>query len=184
MSDPQAAEAAAAASTGQEQDTRISTSMQEEIDRAKEDLRFEESRWKASGVEPELFRWLSTVSETVSSSLSSSLQPHIQSIHSAFLTLLIPSGVNYPYPKPGRPFRHLMARSIITLHQKVESRTLFDFTQSLIRFLGENGGSTGKNGWDLSWRVAGWYMVGEVMQVLGGDVSHNPTVSKEAYATG
>ncbi len=59
-----------------------------------------------------------------------------------------------PLPRPGRPLRHALARCIVALHTKVESRTLFDLVQGLVRFVGEreNAGKGQDGAWNL-WRV-------------------------------
>jgi hypothetical protein len=68
------------------------------------------------------------------------LQASIPSLHSFFLKLLLPPTPNHTLPKPGRPIRHLLSRTLLKLHKKVESRSLFDFVQSLIKAVGDGGG--------------------------------------------
>jgi hypothetical protein len=42
-----------------------------------------------------------------------------------------------PYPAPGRALRNLVARCLITLYTRAESRTLFDTLQSLVAVVGD-----------------------------------------------
>lgn len=154
----------------QEENAAVVDVLAAEAARVAEILRFEEARFKSPGSEVELFHHLAAVEDVINASSAQSLQPHIQSLHSSFLTLLVPNIPSYPYPKPGRPLRQAIARSIIAFHRKVESRSLFDFVAKLVKFVSENGGSAGKNGWDTVWRVACWFCIGEIMQALGSDM--------------
>jgi hypothetical protein len=85
------------------------------------------------------------------------ISPHLPAFNSLALrictsapTLQKPA----PLPRPGRPIRHALARCLVAYHLKVESRTLFDLMQGLMKFVNEkeNAGK-GKDGeWNL-WRV-------------------------------
>ena len=42
-----------------------------------------------------------------------------------------------PYPMPGRPIRHIVARCLIVLYTRGETRTLFDTLQALVKLTSE-----------------------------------------------
>lgn len=62
-----------------------------------------------------------------------------------------------------------MTRCIIKLHKRVESRSLFDFVQALVRGVSDGGGK-GMGAAENVARVACWYCIGEVIKVLGTNV--------------
>ena len=105
----------------------------------------------------------------------------IQPLHTFFLSLLLPSSnpssASSPtatttpsgLPKPGRPLRHLVARILVTLHRRVESRSLFDFIQAILKAL-QDGAPKNMSQVEGVQRVAGWEVVGEVMRDLGTNV--------------
>jgi len=66
------------------------------------------------------------------------LLPNIQPLHAFFLKVLLPSTAP-TLPKPGRPIRHLVARCLVKLHKKVESRSLFDFVQAVVKAVSDGG---------------------------------------------
>ena len=107
------------------------------------------------------------------------LRKAIQPLHAFFLTLLLPSSTSASaststsstssLPKPGRPIRHLVARILVTLHRRVESRGLFDLVQALLKVLAD-GGPKNMSSVEGVQRVAAWEVVGEVMRDLGTNV--------------
>jgi hypothetical protein len=82
------------------------------------------------------------------------LQSSVESLHSTFTKLLIYSSQNpSSLPKPGRPARQIIARSIIKLHRRIESRTLFDLVQELLKVVVDNNGNVFKGGADSTYRA-------------------------------
>lgn len=75
--------------------------------------------------------------------------PNIQSLHAFFLKVLLPSP-NATLPRPGRPIRHLITRCMVKLHKKVESRSLFDFVQSLAKAVSDGGSKNMISGENVS----------------------------------
>ena len=63
---------------------------------------------------------------------------NLQSLHAFWLKILLPTP-NPTLPKPGRPVRHLIARCVVLLHNKVESRSLFDFVQAMVKAIADGG---------------------------------------------
>ncbi|WWD21891.1 hypothetical protein CI109_106379 [Kwoniella shandongensis] len=128
-------------------------------------LRVEESRFTGEGSDLTLLHWLRHAEQAIESLPSDELQPTIASLHAFFLKLLLPTATP-TLPKPGRPIRHLVARCLVKLHQRVESRTLFDFLQVLMKAIGD-GGSKGMSAAENVSRVATWYTIGEVLKEHG-----------------
>lgn len=56
------------------------------------------------------------------------------------------------------------------MHKKVESRSLFDFVQAVLQGITDGGGKNMGNAENVM-RVAGWFVVGEVIKELGANVS-------------
>jgi hypothetical protein len=95
----------------------------------------------------------------------------VDGIHKLVIRLLVPGPVSpaTALPKPGRPIRHLVARIIVKLHKKVESRQLFDLIQALLK--GVDGGGKSMTPLENVQRVASWYTIGEIIKEHGANVS-------------
>lgn len=93
---------------------------------------------------------------TLISILQADLQASTDSLHKTFTKLLIYSPSTTPsssLPKPGRPARQMIARALIKLHDRIESKNLFDLVQELLRVVVDNGGNVMKGGADGTYRV-------------------------------
>lgn len=128
-------------------------------------LRVEESRFTGDGSDLSLLHWLRQAEQAIETIDPEDLSIQIQSLHSFFLKLILPNS-NPTLPKPGRPIRHLVTRCVVKLHQRVESRSLFDFVQALVKAVSD-GGSKGMNTAENLGRVASWYCIGEVIKEHG-----------------
>ncbi|KIR34945.1 clathrin-coated vesicle protein [Cryptococcus deuterogattii MMRL2647] len=128
-------------------------------------LRVEESRFTGDGSDLSLLHWLRQAEQAIETIGPEDLSKQIQSLHAFFLKLLLPNP-NPTLPKPGRPIRHLVTRCVVKLHQRVESRSLFDFVQALVKAVSD-GGSKGMNTAENLGRVASWYCIGEVIKEHG-----------------
>lgn len=128
-------------------------------------LRVEESRFTGDGSDLALLHWLRQAEQAIEAMDPEDLSKQIQSLHAFFLKLLLPNP-NPTLPKPGRPIRHLVTRCVVKLHQRVESRSLFDFVQVLVKAVSD-GGSKGMNIAENLGRVASWYCIGEVIKEHG-----------------
>ncbi|OCF33994.1 clathrin-coated vesicle protein [Kwoniella heveanensis BCC8398] len=131
-------------------------------------LRVEESRFTGDGADLTLLHWLRHAEEAIESLPASDLSSAIPSLHAFFLKIILPSP-NSTLPKPGRPLRHLISRCLVKLHQKVESRTLFDFVQSVVRAVSDGGSKNMSAGENVA-RVASWYTIGEVIKEHGANM--------------
>ncbi|ODN88477.1 clathrin-coated vesicle protein [Cryptococcus wingfieldii CBS 7118] len=130
-----------------------------------EALNVDENRFTGEGSDLSLLHWLRQAEQAIEQLDPQQLSPQIQPLHAFFLKLLLPSP-NPTLPKPGRPIRHLVTRCLVNLHKRVESRTLFDFVQSLVRAISD-GGSKGMSAAENVSRVACWYAIGEVIKEHG-----------------
>ncbi|WRT65221.1 uncharacterized protein IL334_002164 [Kwoniella shivajii] len=128
-------------------------------------LKVEESRFQGEGSDLTLLHWLRHAEQAIESTESSDLSPTIPSLHAFFLKILLPT-TNPTLPKPGRPIRHLIARCLVKLHQRVESRTLFDLVQALVKAVGD-GGNKNMSASENVGRVASWYTIGEIIKAHG-----------------
>ncbi|ORY24869.1 putative clathrin-coated vesicle protein [Naematelia encephala] len=130
-----------------------------------EALKIQESRFTGDGSDLTLLHWLRQAEQAIETLPNDTLLANVQALHAFFLKLLLPSP-NQTLPKPGRPIRHLVTRCLIKLHKRVESRSLFDFVQGLIRGVSD-GGSKNMSAAENVARVACWYCIGEIIKEHG-----------------
>ncbi|WWC58989.1 uncharacterized protein I303_101535 [Kwoniella dejecticola CBS 10117] len=131
-------------------------------------LRVEESRYQGDGSDLTLLQWLRHAEQAIEVLEPSELSPTIPSLHAFFHKILLPTA-NPTLPKPGRPIRHLVVRCLVKLHQRVESRALFDFLQALVKSVGD-GGSKNMSASENVARVASWYAIGEIIKAHGANM--------------
>lgn len=80
-----------------------------------------------------------------------------------------PAATSAPAVKPGRPARALIARILIVLLQRGESKGLFDVAQALLR--GVSGSEAkGAPEREKEWRIASAFVLGELYAALGSHV--------------
>ncbi|ORX36130.1 armadillo-type protein [Kockovaella imperatae] len=128
-------------------------------------LVIDETRFTGDGADLNLLHWLRQAEQAIESSSNDDLLASLQSLHTFFLKLLLPSA-SPSLPKAGRPIRHLVTRCVVKIHHKVESRSLFDFVQSLVKAVSD-GGSKNMSAVENVARVACWYCIGEVIKEHG-----------------
>ncbi|WVQ83814.1 hypothetical protein IAT38_005958 [Cryptococcus sp. DSM 104549] len=128
-------------------------------------LKVVEARFTGEGSDLSLLHWLRQAEQAIEVLEPSALSPTIPDLHAFFLKIILPSS-NPTLPKPGRPIRHLVTRCLVKLHHRVESRTLFDFVQVVVKAISD-GGSKGMSAAENVGRVASWYCVGEVIKEHG-----------------
>ncbi|WWC87367.1 uncharacterized protein L201_002256 [Kwoniella dendrophila CBS 6074] len=131
-------------------------------------LKVEETRFQGEGSDLTLLHWLRHVEQAIEVLEPSDLSPTIPSLHAFFSKILLPSP-NPTLPKPGRPIRHLVVRCLVKLHQRVESRSLFDFVQTLVRAVGDGGNKNMSSSENVG-RVASWYAIGEIIKAHGANM--------------
>ncbi|WWC67479.1 uncharacterized protein I206_101387 [Kwoniella pini CBS 10737] len=128
-------------------------------------LKVEESRFQGEGGDLTLLQWLRHAEQAIEVLEPSELLPTIPTLHAFFLKILLPTA-NPTLPKPGRPIRHLVTRCLVKLHQRVESRTLFEFVQALAKAVGDGGNKNMSANENVA-RVASWYAIGEIIRAHG-----------------
>jgi len=95
---------------------------------------------------------------------------HQQPLTKSLVALVTPPSASVTSPvKPGRPARALIARILVTLLRRGDTKHLFDLAQSLLRCL--NGSDTkGAPDREKEWRIAAAYVLGEVYAGFGQQV--------------
>ncbi|KAL1408350.1 hypothetical protein Q8F55_005159 [Vanrija albida] len=128
-------------------------------------------RFTGEGSDLSILSWLRQADQALDTLPVEEIQAAVNPIHAIVLKLLVP-GPTTPQtalPKPGRPIRHLVARVVVKLHKKVESRALFDLIQALLKGVSD-GGNKNMSAAENVQRVASWYTIGEVIKEHGGNM--------------
>ncbi|KAK8846574.1 hypothetical protein IAR55_005660 [Kwoniella newhampshirensis] len=131
-------------------------------------LRVEESRFTGEGSDLTLLHWLRRAEQAIETLPPDEISTTIASLHAFFLKLLLPT-TTPTLPKPGRPIRHLVTRCLVKLHHRVESRTLFDFVQVLMKAISDGGSKSMSAAENVS-RIATWYCIGEAIKEHGSNM--------------
>jgi len=134
-------------------------------------LTVDPGRFTGEGSDLSLLSWLRSADQALDTLTTDEITPAVDGVHKLVLRLLVPGPVSpaTALPKPGRPIRHLVARVIVKLHKRVESRQLFDLIQALLK--GVDGGNKSMSPLENVQRVASWYTIGEVIKEHGANVS-------------
>ncbi|CAK9780383.1 putative clathrin-coated vesicle protein [Cutaneotrichosporon oleaginosum] len=134
-------------------------------------LAVDAGRFTGEGSDLSLLHYLRQVDGALDTLTPDAILPHVAVLHALFLRLLVPNPQTTTataLPKPGRPIRHLAARVLVKLHNRVESHSLFDLVQALLR--GVDGGNKSMSALENVQRVASWYTVGEIIKEHGGNM--------------
>ncbi|KAJ1026819.1 hypothetical protein NDA16_002116 [Ustilago loliicola] len=149
-----------------------------------EALQLDEPRLQAatSSDQGEVFviEWLSKAEQALSKADLDTIKASQSAFETAVLKLACPTvafgknedgsitvAANTAIPRPGRPTRRLLARCVLLLFRRIDSRSLFDFLQNLVRVAGED--AKGKTA-EREVRVAALYILGEVFGSLGQQI--------------
>jgi hypothetical protein len=135
-------------------------------------LAVDAGRFTGEGSDLSLLHYLRQIDGALDTLAPDAILPHVAALHALFTRLLVPNPQTTTataLPKPGRPIRHLAARVLVKLHKRVESHSLFDLVQALLR--GVDGGNKSMSALENVQRVASWYTVGEIIKEHGGNVS-------------
>ncbi|KAF8904140.1 clathrin-coated vesicle protein [Gymnopilus junonius] len=123
---------------------------------------FNESELTGENGEVYIFQWLSSTEKKLGSISLGDLKPKQGELEKVFIKII--SGAE-PYPAPGRAIRNLVARCLIVLYTRGETRTLFDTLQAFLRIVGDFK-STDK---DVV-KITAFSCIGELMGVFGSNV--------------
>ncbi|SJX63142.1 related to LAA1-AP-1 accessory protein involved in TGN-endosome transport [Sporisorium reilianum f. sp. reilianum] len=147
-------------------------------------LELDEARLQAATASDQgdvfVIEWLSKAEQALIQADVDTIKSSQSSFEAAILKLACPSvtlaksddnsitvAPNAAIPRPGRPTRRLLARCILVLFRRIDSRSLFDVLQNLIRVAGED--AKGKTA-EREVRVAALYILGEVFGSLGQQI--------------
>ncbi|KAF8584408.1 ARM repeat-containing protein [Ramaria rubella] len=108
-----------------------------------------------------LFQWLCSTEKAIERVPMDVLKPAQSNLESTLLN--IAKGVD-PFPIPGRPTRHLVARCFVAIYTRGETRSLFDTLQALVKVAGET------KQLDRDARVTAFSCIGDLMAVYGSQV--------------
>ncbi|GAA5889046.1 hypothetical protein JCM6882_009727 [Rhodosporidiobolus microsporus] len=118
-----------------------------------------------------LLNWLSGCERTVKELPEARLLAQQTTITNALVALISPlaPSATTPTVKPGRPARALIARILIVLFQRGDSKTLFDVAQTLLKGMSGNDfkGAPEK---EKEWRIACAFVLGELYAVFGSQI--------------
>ncbi|THH07979.1 hypothetical protein EW145_g3009 [Phellinidium pouzarii] len=119
---------------------------------------------KLSGDEGEIYllQWLTDTENDLKNGNPATFKTS-QAIYEAKLLKVI-SGVP-PYPSPGRPFRNIVARCLVLIYTRGETRTLFDTLQALLKVVGDIKAADAEMK-----KVAAFHCIGELMAAVGSQV--------------
>ncbi|GJN93690.1 hypothetical protein Rhopal_006747-T1 [Rhodotorula paludigena] len=140
-----------------------------------DDVHFDPSKLEASAQaergELFLLNWLSACERAVHELPQDVIQAEQPHLTKALLSLVTPPAPisTVPTVKPGRPARALIARILVALLARGDSKALFDLAQTLLR---SANGIEGKGApeREKEWRIAAAYVLGEVYAVYGSQV--------------
>lgn len=149
-----------------------------------EALQLDEPRLQAatSSDQGEVFvlEWLSKAEQALAKADIETIKASQSAFEAAVLKLACPTvtfgknedgsitlAANTAIPRPGRPTRRLLARCVLLLFRRIDSRSLFDLLQNLVRVAGED--AKGKTA-EREVRVAALYTFGEVFGSLGQQI--------------
>ncbi|KAH9948465.1 ARM repeat-containing protein [Amylocystis lapponica] len=109
-----------------------------------------------------LFQWLASTEKAVKQASAEDLKS-LQTDLEASLVKII--SAPEPYPSPGRPLRTLVAKCLIALYIRGETKTLFETLQAFLKILGET-----KPPYKDSSKIAAIFCIGELMGTFGAQV--------------
>jgi hypothetical protein len=94
----------------------------------------EESELAGENGEVYLFQWLSSTEKKLRTIPIGDLKPKQGELEQTFLKII---SAAEGYPPPGRALRNLVARSLVVMYTRGETRTLFDTLQAFLRLVGD-----------------------------------------------
>ncbi|GAA5876048.1 hypothetical protein JCM8547_003540 [Rhodosporidiobolus lusitaniae] len=140
-----------------------------------DDLRLDRQQLDAAAAASrgELFvlNWLSGCERAVRELPQAAILANQATLTASLLSLVTPPSpsATSPFVKPGRPARALVARILILLLQRGDTKGLFDVAQTLLK--GVNGNDyKGAPEKEKEWRIACGYVLGELYAVLGNQI--------------
>ncbi|KAG8932860.1 hypothetical protein FRC02_000421 [Tulasnella sp. 418] len=124
-------------------------------------LDLDESKLSGDNGDLYLFQWLTSTEATINSLPVDTLKSCQSTVESVMVKAI--TGVS-PFPSPGRPIRNSVARCLINIYSRGETKTRFDVMQSFIKTASDPKAST-----DIV-RVACLYCIAEIMAEFGSQI--------------
>ncbi|GBE87132.1 clathrin-coated vesicle protein [Sparassis crispa] len=122
----------------------------------------DESNFSNENGEIYLFQWLASTEKAVRQASTADLKSSQGDLEATLVKIVT---APEPYPLPGRPVRNLIAKCLISLYTRAETKTLFDTVQAFLKIVGDS-----KTPHKDASRVAALYCIGELMGVFGSQV--------------
>ncbi|KAJ6526020.1 clathrin-coated vesicle protein [Mycena capillaripes] len=119
----------------------------------------EESEITGENGEMYLFQWLSSTEKNITEATMEHLKAKQADVEAALVKVVIAQD---PYPVPGRALRNCVARCLIALYTRGETRTLFDTLQAFIKVIVDF-----KTPDRDSHKIAAFSVIGDLMKVFG-----------------
>ncbi|KAI0946131.1 hypothetical protein AcV7_010182 [Taiwanofungus camphoratus] len=109
-----------------------------------------------------LFQWLASTERAIKQATTEDLKSSQADLEATLQKIVTAPD---PYPSPGRPMRNLVARCLIALYTRGETKTLFDILQAFLKIVGEP-----KALHKDSSKIAAMFCIGELMGMFGSQV--------------
>ncbi|TFY58733.1 hypothetical protein EVJ58_g6238 [Rhodofomes roseus] len=122
----------------------------------------DESNLSSDTGEIYLFQWLASTEKAVRQASTEDLKATQTDLEETLVKIV---SAPEPYPPPGRPVRSIVAKCLVALYMRGETKTLYDTIQSFLKIIGEPKG-VGKD----SSKIAAMYCVAELMGMFGSQV--------------
>ncbi|KAJ7675207.1 armadillo-type protein [Mycena rosella] len=119
----------------------------------------EESEITGENGEMYLFQWLSSTEKSIADASAEHLKAKQGDLETTLVKVVLAQD---PYPIPGRALRNCVARCLVALYTRGETRTLFDTLQAFIKVIIDF-----KTPDRDSHKIAAFSVIGDVMKVFG-----------------
>ncbi|KAK0203615.1 clathrin-coated vesicle protein [Desarmillaria ectypa] len=106
-----------------------------------------------------VFQWIASTEKKIAEASPSTLKAKQADIEATLVKIITAPN---PFPVPGRAIRNVVARCLVSLYTRSETRTLFDTIQAFLKIVGDS-----KTADRDPHRIAALYCVGEVMFAFG-----------------
>ncbi|CAK5267776.1 unnamed protein product [Mycena citricolor] len=119
----------------------------------------EEAELKGENGEMYLFQWLSAAEKGISGASMDHLKAKQSDLESTLVKVVLAQD---PYPMPGRVLRNSVARCLVALYTRGETRTLFDTLQAFMKVIIDF-----KTPDRDSHKIAAFSVIGDIMETFG-----------------
>lgn len=106
-----------------------------------------------------VFQWIASMEKKIADMPLSTLKAKQAEIETTLVKIITAPS---PFPLPGRAIRNVVARCLVSLYARSETRTLFDTIQAFLKIVGDSKTADRDHR-----RIAALYCIGEVMLAFG-----------------